>query len=148
LEVRAAGAAYLQPGIHDDVHLELAFSAGRSAHVHASWYWPCKRRGLVVLGDQGMLVYDEADQSLTLHRKRLRGGPLPAGLAPVDEGQERAYAGHGEPLRLEAQHFLHCLASGCAPLSDGRSGVEVIRVLEAADAQLQRIPVQPAKESQ
>jgi predicted dehydrogenase len=145
--VRAAGAAYLQAGIHDDVHLELAFSGGRSAHLHASWYWPGKRRGLVVLGDQGMIVYDEADQSLTLHRKRLRGGTPPAGLAPVDEGQEQVFAGHGEPLRLEAQHFLHCLASGCAPLSDGRSGLEVVRVLAAADAQLRRTQFQPTKES-
>ena len=147
LAVQAAGAAFLQPGVHDDVHLELAFGGGRSAHIHASWYWPVRQRGLRVLGDQGMLVYDEADQSLTLHRKRLRGGAPPAGLAPVDEGQGRVFAGQGEALRLEALHFLDCLASGSPPLSDGQSGVEVIRVLEAADAQLKRTLVQPAKES-
>jgi len=147
LEVQATGAAFLQPGIHDDVHLDLGFPGGRSAHIHASWYWPVKQRGLTVLGDQGMLVYDEADQSLTLHRKHLRGGEPPVGLAPLDAGQERVFAGHGEVLRLEAMHFLDCLASGAPPLSDGQSGVEVIRVLEAADAQLQRTLVQPAKES-
>lgn len=134
--VRASGAAFLQPGIHDDVHLDLAFADGRSAHIHSAWYWPGKRRGLRVLGDEGMIAYNEADQSLTLHRKRLKGGDPPAGLAPVDEGSERVFEGAGDPLRLEDKHFLHCLATGAAPLSDGPGGVEVVRVLEEADAQL------------
>ena len=134
--VRALGAAFLQPGIHDDVHLDLAFGGGRSAHVHAAWYWPGKRRGLRVLGSEGMIAYNEADQSLTLHRKRLKGGDPPAGLAPVDEGTERVFEGAGDPLRLEDQHFLHCLATGATPLSDGPSGVQVVRILEEADAQL------------
>jgi len=145
--VRASGAAFLQPGIHDDIHLELSFSGGRSAHIHSAWYWPGKRRGLRVLGDAGMIAYNESDQSLTLHRKRLKGGDPPAGLAPVDEGSERVYEGHGEPLRLEDQHFLDCLGTGGVPLSDGRSGVEVVQVLEEADAQLRQSLLQTNKES-
>ena len=129
--VRASGAAFLQPGIHDDVHVEFAFASGRSAHIHAAWYWPGKQRSLKVMGEKGMIVYDEADQSLTFHRKTLG-----ADLAPLDGGSERIFEGHGEPLRLEAQHFLACLSGGHAPLSDGPSGVEVIRVLESAQAQL------------
>ena len=135
VRVGASGAAFLQPGIHDDVHLELAFSAGRSAHIHVAWYWPERERGLRVLGDRGMLVHDERDQTLTLHRKHLGGR-----LAPRDEGSAQVFQGGGEPLRLEVQHFLHCLATGGTPLSDGRSGLDVIRVLERADAQLRRPP--------
>lgn len=135
-EVRAAGAAFLQPGLHDDVHLELAFGDGRSAHAHVSWYWPGRRRILRVLGERGMIVYDEEDQSLTLHRKRLLGGDTPRRLEIVDEGAVRVFEGPGEALRLEDQHFLDCLASGTTPMSDGRSGLDVIRVLERADAQL------------
>ena len=144
--VQASGAAFLQPGIHDDVHLELGYDGGRSAHIHAAWYWPGKRRGMRVLGDTGMIAYNEADQSLTLHRKHLQGGDPPAGLNPVDEGFDRVFTGQGEALRLEDQHFLHCLESGALPLSDGRSGVAVIRVLEAADAQLRQSLIPPPKE--
>jgi len=145
--VRTTGAAFLQPGIHDDVHLDLAFSQGRSAHIHAAWYWPGKRRGLRILGTDGMIAYNEADQSLTLHRKRLKGGDPPAGLAPVDEGSERVFEGAGDPLRLEDQHFLDCLATGARPLSDGSSGVEVVRILEEADAQLRQALHSTAKET-
>ena len=140
--VTASGAAFLQPGIHDDVHVEMDFGGGRSAHIHVSWYWPGKGRTLRVLGERGMLVYDEEDQSLTLHRKHLQGGGGGDRLAPVDEGTLRLYEGAGEPLRLEDEHFLHCLATGATPVSDGPSGVEVIRVLERADAQLRGIPTQ------
>ena len=134
--VEAAGASFLQPGIHDDVHLELAFSGGRSAHIHAGWYWPEKRRGLRVLGEAGMLVYDEADQTLTFQDKRLQGGDGPDRLDPVDQGSRLLYTGQGQALTREAQHFLDCLAGTSRPLSDGQSGVDVIRVLERSDALL------------
>ncbi|BDU71217.1 Gfo/Idh/MocA family protein [Mesoterricola silvestris] len=136
VRVSADGAAFLQPGVHDDVHLELGFTGGRSAHVHVSWYWPGRGRGLRVLGERGMLVYDEEDQSLVLHRKRLHGGDCPRRLETVDDGSVRVFEGPGEALRLEDEHFLHCLATGATPTSDGRSGLDVIRVLERADAQL------------
>jgi predicted dehydrogenase len=136
VEVVATGAAFLQPGIQDDVHLELDFGAGRSAHVHVSWYWPAKGRRLRVLGELGMLVYDEEDQTLTLHRKRCLGPFAGRDPALEDEGAERLFEGRGEPLVLEDLHFLHCLTTGATPLSDGASGLDVIRILERAEAQL------------
>ncbi|HLO68002.1 MAG TPA: Gfo/Idh/MocA family oxidoreductase [Holophaga sp.] len=145
--VAAAGAAHLQPGIHDDVHLELAFTGGRSAHVHVSWYWPGRSRVLRVMGEAGMAVLDEADQTLTLHRKRLAGGEGPGRLAAVDEGAERLFQGGGQPLTAEDALFLHCLATGTRPFNDGQSGLDVVRVLERASAQLCRLPQPLAKES-
>jgi predicted dehydrogenase len=136
----AAGARFLPSGLLDDVHLELAFTGGRSAHIHLGWYWPEKRRGLRVLGEQGMLVYDEADQSLTLHRKHLKGGTGADRLAPLDEGSLQLHLGQGEALMREDQHFLDCLRLNTKPLSDGQSGVDVIRVLERAQALLDPHP--------
>jgi predicted dehydrogenase len=146
--VKAAGASFLQSGIHDDVHLELRFTFNRSAHVHASWYWPEQRRCLRVFGETGMIVYDEEHQTLTLHRKHLTGGEGAGRLATVDFGVFPLFEGHGEPLRLEDQHFLDCLASGGKPLSDGESGLAVIRVLERADRQLKQSILSPFKEVQ
>ncbi|BDU75440.1 Gfo/Idh/MocA family protein [Mesoterricola sediminis] len=141
--VAAAGAAFLQPGLPDDVHLELGFADGLTAHIHLAWYWPVRTRSLRVLGDRGMAVYDEADQTVTLHHKRLAGGSGPGRLAAVDGGAETVFQGGGQPLAAEDAHFVQCLASGARPLSDGRCGLDVIRVLERAEAQLQA-PFQPA----
>ena len=43
-----------------------------------------------------------------------------------------------EPLRTLCEHFLRCIDTGAVPLTDGRSGVEVLRVLEAGQRSLER----------
>jgi predicted dehydrogenase len=41
-----------------------------------------------------------------------------------------------EPLRLECQHFIDCVRERKRPRSDGKSGLEVLKVLEAAQRSL------------
>jgi UDP-2-acetamido-3-amino-2,3-dideoxy-glucuronate N-acetyltransferase len=41
-----------------------------------------------------------------------------------------------EPLRHECLHFLECIETGRRPLTDGESGLQVLRVLEAAEHSL------------
>ena len=41
-----------------------------------------------------------------------------------------------EPLRLECQHFVACIRDGRRPLSDGESGLRVVRVLEGLQRSL------------
>ncbi|MEW6217272.1 MAG: Gfo/Idh/MocA family oxidoreductase [Candidatus Bipolaricaulota bacterium] len=129
---QAAGQIALQPGIADDAYLHLAFPGGVRAHVHVSWLWPEKRRRLTVVGSERMLVYDEGTQTVTLHRKRIGDG-----LKPVDEGEEVVFQGAAQPLTLELEHFLTCIRDRRRPLSDGRSAVEVVRVLEEATRQME-----------
>lgn len=42
-----------------------------------------------------------------------------------------------EPLRLECGHFISCIRNGERPLSDGESGLRVVRVLEALQRSLE-----------
>lgn len=123
--VRASGHRIVQPTVEDDVHVHLEFPKGVRANLHTSWLWPETRRELVVRGSGGMLLYDEVEQTVTLHRK---------GIAPdlqnLDEGSEVVYRGHGEPLKLEVQHFLDRMQDREEPLSSGKSALQVIRVLE------------------
>jgi len=35
-----------------------------------------------------------------------------------------------EPLLLECRHFINCIESRSQPLSDGKQGLEVVRILE------------------
>jgi predicted dehydrogenase len=43
-----------------------------------------------------------------------------------------------EPLRNELAHYVECIQTGARPLTDWRNGLEVVRVLEAADASLRQ----------
>jgi predicted dehydrogenase len=45
---------------------------------------------------------------------------------------------NAEPLRLEVEHFVHCIASGETPRSDGASGLRVVRVLDGLQQALDR----------
>jgi predicted dehydrogenase len=41
-----------------------------------------------------------------------------------------------EALQLEVRHFVDCIREGTVPRSDGRAGVQVVRVLEAGNRSL------------
>ncbi len=41
-----------------------------------------------------------------------------------------------EPLEAECAHFIHCVATGARPRTDGSHGLDVVRVLEAAQQSL------------
>ena len=48
-----------------------------------------------------------------------------------------------EPLRLECKHFIECVRTRRTPLTDGKHGLRVIRVLDAAARSLEQggVPV-------
>lgn len=123
-----SGLAALTPGVEDDTYVHMNFASGAKAHIHSSWLWPVLRRHLVIVGSSGMFVFDEPSKQVVLHRKRIDDK-----LNNVDEGSEVVFEGDGQPLRLELQHFLDCAETGKVPDSDGQSGVDVLRVLAAAN---------------
>lgn len=73
-----------------------------------------------------MLVYNEIEQTVVLHKKRIGSD-----LENIDQGKEQLFEGSDQPLRLEMEHFIQCIKSREEPISNGRSGAEVIRVLES-----------------
>jgi predicted dehydrogenase len=127
--VRFTGQEMRGTGVEDDTRLFLEFPSGTRGYVHNSWLWPELRRRLTVVGSAGMLVYDEVSQTVTWHDKGITQE-----LANRDGGSEVVFEGAGKPLTLELEHFVQCCQTGQAPLSDGRSGLEVVRVLEQACA--------------
>jgi len=139
--VSASGHAYLQQGVEDVVFANLKFADGRMAHVHVSWLDPHKIRKVTLVGSEKMVVFDDMDASekIRVYDKgavvksvnsyveaiTLRTGDV---LIPKIPG--------GEPLRLECQHFIDCIAGDTAPRSDGADGVRVVKALEAGSASL------------
>ena len=138
-EVAAHGASFLTPGVADVTTTHLRFASGERAHVHVSWLHPFKEQRLVVVGGEGMAVFDDTlgwDEKLRVfdHSVDL-SGPVPQ----ADRADARSIAlTPSEPLRLECQHFLDCVRTGAQPRTDGDEAVGVLRVLARADADLHR----------
>lgn len=141
VEVSAHGECYLQPGVEDVVFGYIRYPSGVVGHMHVSWLDPHKARKVTVVGSEKMVVFDdmESDRKVTIYDKgaykaqyesygeyiSLRFGDIHIPRIPNDE-----------PLRLECQHFLECIAAGRQPISDGRDGLNVVRVLEAMERSL------------
>jgi len=48
------------------------------------------------------------------------------------------YIKQDEPLKLECQHFLQCIADEAVPITNGRLGLEVVKILEASSESLRQ----------
>lgn len=133
-EVVACGGAYLQPNIADVTVTNLLFDNGVRAHIHVSWLHPFKEQRLVIIGSRKMASFDDVNKRLVLYDQRVEwqeGQPVPI----RHEGVAVEYVGD-EPLRLECQAFLDAMATRQSPLTDGQSGLRVLRVLQAAQRSL------------
>jgi UDP-2-acetamido-3-amino-2,3-dideoxy-glucuronate N-acetyltransferase len=141
VHVAATGACYLHKEIADVTTTHLVFPGGEQAHVFVSWLHPFKEQKLVVVGDHAMAVLDDGEpveRKLQLYPHRIEwrdSMPVPhrATAEPVPIAGD-------EPLKLELEHFLHCVATGARPRTDGEEGLRVLRVLTEATASLKAPP--------
>lgn len=138
-QIRVQAHAHLQPHIHDIAHLDLGFADGMTAHVHVSWLHPCKIRRVTVIGDARMVVYDDTNpaEMIKVYNK---GADVHAD--PVVSYRYGAitipHIDWIEPLRLECEDFANAIRTGEQPRAHGGVGLEVVRVLAAAQAALDK----------
>lgn len=146
IAVRASGLCYIQPGIDDVVFMQLRFPSGIGAHIHISWLDPLKVRQMTVVGDKKMVVYDDvsADAKIQVYDRGVV--KVPTADSPRDFESFSAFQllirkgdvhipaiKFTEPLYNECKHFVECIQNGQRPLSDGLSGLMVVKVLAAAE---------------
>ena len=137
--VAATGGTFLQTdaGIEDVCFATVRYPAGRLAHVHVSWLDPHKTRMTTVVGSKKMAVFDDTspDQKLRIYDKGAE--PLPEAIS-YEQGV-RVRTGDivvpavrmAEPLRRECEAFLESVRTRKPSRADGRSGLAVVRALEA-----------------
>ena len=133
--VTCQGGSYLSKGIADVTLMSMTFVGGVQAHVFVSWLHPFKEQRFVVIGDRQMAVFDDTapwDEKLVLyaHEVNWREGRVP--VARKAEGTPIALT-PAEPLLKECEHFAEAVAGGRPVLTDGRSGLSVLRMLDAGE---------------
>lgn len=138
--VSATGMSHV-PGEPENIaYLTLFFEDNLIAHIHVNWLAPVKVRRTLIGGSQRMIVYDDLEPSekVKIYDK---------GITLNGNSAERVYqmligyrtgdmwAPHldmTEALRTEGLHFIDCIQQGNRPITDGESGLQVVRILEAA----------------
>ncbi len=104
----------------------------------------------MVIGDKKMAVFDDTvrEGKLKIYDKGIewvKGHPVPRQTA-----ETTLFFDETEPLRIECQHFLDAVAERRTPLTDGRSGLQVLRVLAACQSSIEQggapVALSPAAE--
>jgi predicted dehydrogenase len=141
--VSAHGESYIQKNIEDVVFLSLHFSDGKMANIHLSWLDPHKVRKITIVGSKKMVVFDdmEASEKLKIYDKGVGslsydsyGEYLSLRFGDITIPNIKM----GEPLRAEAEHFIQCIESREKPKTGGRDGLEVVKILVAAQKSLKK----------
>ena len=139
-EAIARGECYVRPGIEDVVFCFLRFPSGLSAHLHLSWLDPHKERRFTIVGSGRMATFDDMaiEGKLTIYDKGFDEDVRTYGEYITRTGDIFSpRIPNFEPLRLECEHFVHCVRTGERPRSDGASGLRVVRVLEQLQQSLE-----------
>ena len=141
--VSTRGQTYLQDGMEDVVFVNLQFPNKVMAQIQLSWLDPHKIRKTTVVGSKKMAVFD--DMAGTEMLKIYDKGVSNAQFAPFGEALSLRfgdisipYIKMTEPLNIECQHFLDCIKNDAPPRSDGRDGLRVVKVLQAAQRSLDK----------
>ncbi|MGD0348754.1 MAG: Gfo/Idh/MocA family oxidoreductase [Verrucomicrobiota bacterium] len=145
ITVNCRGSAHITQGIEDVTTMCLGFAKQRTAIIHSSWLDPRKVREMTIVGSKRMIVYDDVAplEKIRIFDARVERPPH------YDTFGEFQYAYHygdmyvpyikqEEPLKTECQHFLDCIKHGTPPLTDGKQGLELVRILEASTRSLEK----------
>jgi predicted dehydrogenase len=143
--VQAWASRHAHRRLEDVAYLRLYYDdylddQGLSANIHVSWLDPCKVRRITAVGSKKMAVYDDlaAEERIRI---------LDKGVCPPPDGDNLTqppmfyrygdivvpYISPDEPLVVQDEHFVECIAKAARPLSGGEDGLSVVEVLEASE---------------
>jgi predicted dehydrogenase len=136
--VSAAGVNHVAGKPANLAYLTVFFENNAIAHLHVNWLAPVKLRRTLIGGSRKMIVYDDLEPSdkIKVYDKGISVGgkeDIYRRLVSYRSGDMWApQLDITEALRVEAQHFLRSVTENTPSLSDGRAGLRVVQILEAA----------------
>jgi predicted dehydrogenase len=143
IRVSARGRSFLGERLEDVAFVTLEFPSGILAQVQISWLAPSKLRRTSVVGRERMVVYDDLEpvEKVKVYDRGVDRQPASFGEYQLTYRSGDILSPRldtTEPLYLECTHFLECIQTGREPDTSPRSGVEVVRVIQAAERSLRQ----------
>jgi UDP-2-acetamido-3-amino-2,3-dideoxy-glucuronate N-acetyltransferase len=135
--VNCLADCFFRPNVADVATLRLTYADGVSAEIRLSWIAPFKEHKLTVWGESGVLIFDDAkpwEEKLVLRRLGLDWRNPP--VTPDPGTLEIVPVPSDEPLKAECRNFLDSVAGLARPVTDGREGLAITRLLERAAASM------------
>jgi predicted dehydrogenase len=142
--VVATGSAHINPGMEDMAYLTYYFDDNVIAHINVNWLSPVKVRTTLVGGQKKMLVWNdiEPDEKIKIYDKGVEvknsNGVYDLLVSYRSGDMWAPKVDQLEALKLESKYFIDCVSNGANPINDGAAGLQVVRMLEAADRSLKK----------
>jgi predicted dehydrogenase len=114
------------------------------AHINVNWLSPVKIRTTLIGGQKKMLVWNDlvADEKIRVYDRGVQiasGEGLHDVLVSYRTGDMWApQVEQLEALHVELNYFADCIMNSKVPINDGHAGLRVVRMLEAAEASIQK----------
>jgi predicted dehydrogenase len=126
-------------------HLCIYFEDNCFAHFHINWVSPVKIRRMIVGGDKKMLVYDDMENFEKI--KVYDSGVDFKTQESIHEALVQYRIGdmfspkvnQTEALALGVTEFISSIKEDRQPITNGRSGLDVVRLLEASDKSIKNM---------
>jgi predicted dehydrogenase len=141
--INCQGNAHVTPQVEDVTNISLSFRHKRFATIQSSWLEPRKIREMTIVGTRRMIVYDDVRtrEKIRIYDVRVERPPHYDTFAEFQYSYHYGdsyipHIQHEEPLKLACQHFIDCIETNSQPVTGGRQGLEMVRILEAASASL------------
>jgi predicted dehydrogenase len=145
VSLSATGVKHLFTPYENIAYVTARFASNLIAHFHLNWLAPVKVRRTLVGGSKRMVVYDdmEATEKIKVYDRGITQNHDPANrermLTSYRNGDMLApNLDNMEAIRVMAREFISAIRENRAPLSDGYSGLRVVRLLEAAQHSIQQ----------
>lgn len=140
----SAGGINHFPGTPENLaYITLFYDSGIIAHTNVSWLAPVKVRQILLGGSKKMITYDDLEPSekIKVYDKGISFTDDPKQIQEMRVGYRTGdmwapKLDGAEALRVEAEHFLDCIETGKTPETDGRLGLRVVEVIEAATSSM------------
>jgi len=135
--ISATGQNHLN-GCEDVAYMTVYFPEKVLAHINVNWLSPVKVRTTLIGGEKRMVVWNdlEADEKVKVYDKGVkidsREGVYELLVSYRSGDMWAPQLEAGEALYSELSYFADCCSNGKAPSNDGRAGLRIVRMLEAA----------------
>lgn len=141
--VVATGQTHLN-GLEDVAFITVYFPNKMIAHINVNWLSPVKVRTTLIGGEKKMLVWNdlEADEKIKIYDKGVhitsREGLYNLLVNYRSGDMWSPQVEQVEALRKELTYFVDCISNNKTPFNDGKAGLRVVRLLEAANESLRK----------
>jgi predicted dehydrogenase len=139
VSLSAVGGTHANHNIEDVAYLNLDYGEGLIANFHVNWLSPVKVRQMIIGGSERGLIYNDlhADEKIKVYDRGIDVGsdPNQRSKALISYRSGDIWAPNlatREPLSRMAEDFVTCIKSGRQRVSDCKSGLRIVKILDAA----------------